>query len=84
MLRGSPSLFWPQGKEIVGAPLKSNGTVNRPHWGLSSKNSALYISYKVMGKGGVVIVGQLITSIFSKTLFKRPRQVERTLLALAY
>ena len=23
MLRGSPSLFWPQGKDMVGAPLKS-------------------------------------------------------------
>ena len=30
MLRGRPSLFSPQGSDIVGAPLKSNGLVNRP------------------------------------------------------
>ena len=58
--------------------------MNRPQLLLSSKNVGPYISSRVMRNGGVVIVGQPTTSIFSKTLFKRPRQAERTLLALAY
>ena len=74
----------PEGMDIVGDPLKSNGTVNRPHSELSSRNLGPYISSSVMGKGGEVMVGQQITSIFSKTLFKRPLQAERILFALEY
>ena len=58
--------------------------MNLPQFGSSSKNIGPYISSRVMGNGGVVIVGQPITSIFSNRLDKSPRQAERTLLALAY
>ena len=84
MLNGNPSVLNPEGMEIVGDPLKSNGTVNRPHSEFSSRNLGPYICSSVMGKGGEVMVGQQITSIFSKILFKRPLQEERILFALAY
>ena len=51
MPRGSPSLFCPQGKEIVGEPLKSNGTVNRPQLGSSNRNMGPYIFLQGNGVG---------------------------------
>ena len=64
-LSGSPSLFVPHGTEMVGAPLKSEGAVNRSSDISNPSSRDLDRPLVVTAKGGVGIEGHASTSIES-------------------